>query len=59
MDFKATIEVNKEIMALIKSKYPDDFPIAYHNVDATYYNRLADELCRAEAYLDRAEVKTG
>jgi len=57
MSFKQTVEINKKIMALIKSKYSDDFPMSYHNADATYYNRLADDVLKAEAYHDVAGVK--
>lgn len=52
MDFKVTIEINRKIMALIKSKYSNDFPLAYNNPDAQYYNRLDAEVFKAEKYLE-------
>lgn len=57
MDFKTMVKCNKKIMTLIRSKYPDDFPLAYNNSDAQYYNHLVDDVFKAEAYLERAEVK--
>jgi len=50
MDFNTTIRVNKQIMALIKSKYSENFPLAYHNADAVYYGRLAAEVLKTEAF---------
>jgi hypothetical protein len=40
MDLAETITVNRQIMKLIASKYPELFPAAYNNIDATYYKRL-------------------
>lgn len=65
MNLVTTIKVNKQIMALIKSKYPDDFPLAYHGTDAIYYERLAAGIVKAEAFsaapaqLERDEVIEG
>lgn len=58
MDLKTTIETNKKIIALIKSKYPDVFPLGYNNPDATYYNLLDEENVEGERYLYQSK-KTG
>jgi hypothetical protein len=35
-------------MKLIASKYPELFPAAYNNIDATYYKRLQRDTQHAE-----------
>jgi len=42
MTLEATIKTNKEIMRLIKSKYPDIFPTGYNNPDSRYYEILGE-----------------
>lgn len=51
MDLKTTVETNKKIMALIRSKYPEIFPTGYNNADYRYYMLLDKENAGAERYL--------
>ena len=51
MNFEATIKVNKKIMALIKSKYSEDFPGIHNTPEARYYRRLELDVEEAENYL--------
>jgi len=55
VDLSTTIETNERIMALIKSKYSDVFPLGYNNPDATYYNRLDEENLKGRRYLDQSK----
>lgn len=57
MDFRMTIETNKEIMRLIESKYPSDFPTGYSGPDYTYYKRLERDVEDAERQLSYAGKK--
>jgi len=51
MNLSETVKVNRQIMGLIKSKYPDVFPLGYHNLDARYYNLLDKEIEEVERSL--------
>lgn len=58
MDFRMTIEINKEIMRLIKSKYPEIFPTGYSGPDYTYYKQLERDIEEAErhnSYFDKKD----
>lgn len=57
MNLSTTIETNKKIMALIKSKYPSDFPLAYHNRESQYYRLLENDLVEAERSLSYTTEK--
>ncbi|MBA7607073.1 hypothetical protein ES703_14225 [subsurface metagenome] len=52
MDLKETIKVNKQIMALIKSKYNGEFPTGYTGPDYRYYECLERDIKQAERYLE-------
>jgi len=57
MTFKETIEVNKKIMKLIRSKFPEEFPTGYPSPDYTYYTRLERDVEAAERCLRHAGKK--
>jgi len=57
VNLRETVEINKKVMALIKSKYPDVFPLGYNNPDATYYNRLDEDNIKGERYLSYSKKK--
>ena len=50
MDLKEAIKINKEIMALIRSKYPGDPYIEHNTPESRYYYKLKQETERAEKY---------
>lgn len=57
MRIKTNVEVNKKIMALIKSKYPEDFPDEYNTPESRYYKRLELDTEEAEQYLKNNKPK--
>lgn len=57
MNLKATIKVNKEIMRLIVSKYPDIFPTGYSGPYFRYYKRLKKDVEEAERYNSFSDKK--
>lgn len=57
MDFRLTIDTNKRIMELIRSKYPNDFPTGYSGLEYTYYKRLERDVDDAERQLSHAGKK--
>jgi hypothetical protein len=48
MNLAETIKVNRQIMQLISSKYPELFPAAYNHLDARYYRALLRDTTHAE-----------
>ena len=48
MTLEETIKINKKIMELIESKYPDNFPIGYTDTDHRYYQHLEDDVDKTE-----------
>ncbi|MBA7661308.1 hypothetical protein ES703_69323 [subsurface metagenome] len=57
MNLSSTVKINKKIMALIASKYPDSFPPSYHTVDFQYYEHLKKDVDQAERTLSYAKSK--
>lgn len=57
MRISTNVVVNKKIMALIKSKYPEDFPGAYNTPESRYYRRLNLDTEEAEQYLKNNKPK--
>lgn len=57
MDLKATLKINKKIMALIASKYPDEFPTGYTTLDFRYYTHLRKDIENAERHLSYTTEK--
>lgn len=55
MNLKATLKVNKKIMVLIASKYPDEFPPHYTAIDFRYYTHLRKDVEAAERHLEVAK----
>lgn len=55
MDLQAQVDTNKEIMRLIRSKYPGDFPLGYNTPESRYYEQLKKEAEEAERYLELAK----
>jgi tellurite resistance protein len=55
MDLQEQIDTNKEIMRLIRSKYPEDFPDTYNTPEARYYERLKRDTEEAERLLELAK----
>lgn len=51
MDPRMTIEVNKKIMKLIKSKHAEIFPIGYSTPDSRYYERLKRDTKKIEQFI--------
>lgn len=47
-----TIEVNGEIMRLIKSKYPEGRRLQWDTMEARYYKHLKAETEKARQYLE-------
>lgn len=48
MNLEETIKVNRKIMSLIESKYPDKFPPSYPTPDSRYYAKLARDIAEAD-----------
>lgn len=51
MNLKMTIEINKKIMKLIKSKYDETYPVGHHTPESRYYERLDLDTRDAESFL--------
>jgi hypothetical protein len=52
MDLWETIEVNKEIMRLIRSKYPEALQLQWNPLELDYYKQLEAETEKAKQYLE-------
>lgn len=57
MNIKEIVKINKKIMKLIESKYPNEFPPAYTDTDYRYYMKLQKDVDAAERHLDLAKSK--
>lgn len=53
MKLQNTIQINKQIMALIESKYGGDPPLNKSSTEFRYYYRLDADNEKAEIYLKR------
>ena len=50
MNLEKQVEINKEIMGLIRSKYPSGFPLAYNTPESRYYERLERDIAKVVQY---------
>lgn len=56
MDLLQTVNTNRQIMKLIKSKYPELFPAAYSTPESRYYKMLLRDTEQAVEAMKHGEL---